>query len=69
MPDHQAQIQDPDELQHEHDEIALVAYSYWQGRGCADGHDMEDWLMAEQEVLSRRSPARSEYRSEARTAA
>lgn len=51
------------------DEIAKLAYSYWQSRGCEDGHDVEDWLMAEGEVLRRRFPRRGEYRREARSAA
>ena len=34
-------------------EIAEVAYSYWLSRGCEDGHDMVDWLTAEQEVIRR----------------
>jgi Protein of unknown function (DUF2934) len=58
-----------DELDRQQKEIALIAYSYWQSRGCPDGHDVEDWLMAEQEVLSRRAPKREEYRRGARTAA
>jgi len=36
-------------------EIAQVAYSYWESRGREDGHDVEDWLLAEQEVIRRRS--------------
>lgn len=35
------------------DEISEVAYTYWETRGCVDGHDVEDWLMAEQEVRRR----------------
>lgn len=50
-------------------EIAEAAYYYWQSRGCPDGHDVDDWLMAEQEVLSRRSPGRHEQRRDIRTAA
>jgi hypothetical protein len=41
-------------------EIAEVAYAYWLSRGGEDGHDVEDWLMAEREVLRRhgdRKPA------------
>ena len=34
-------------------EIAEVAYSYWESRGREDGHDVEDWLTAEQEVIRR----------------
>lgn len=47
------------------DEIARVAYTYWETRGRVDGHDVEDWLMAEQEVLRRHSlrhPEKEEVR-------
>lgn len=30
--------------------IALLAYSYWEARGCPFGSPEEDWLRAEQEV-------------------
>ena len=39
----------------ENEEIARVAYSYWETRGREDGHDMEDWLLAEQEVIRSRA--------------
>ena len=58
-----------EDMQEERDEIARVAYSYWQTRGCEDGHDVEDWLMAEDEVLRRRSPQREDRRREIRNAA
>ena len=35
----------------EHEEIARLAYSYWQTRGCPDGSPEEDWLRAEAELL------------------
>lgn len=69
MPDQPTEANAQEELMPQHDEIAMVAYSYWQSRGCPDGHDVEDWLMAEQEVLLRRSPKRQDLRKEARTAA
>jgi hypothetical protein len=31
--------------------IALLAYSYWEDRGCQGGSPEEDWLCAEREVL------------------
>lgn len=34
-------------------EISEVAYAYWESRGHDDGHDVEDWLTAEQEVIRR----------------
>jgi hypothetical protein len=33
--------------------IAALAYSYWEARGCQGGSPEEDWLRAEQELLSR----------------
>ncbi len=32
------------------DEIARLAHSIWQARGCAGGSAMEDWLHAEREL-------------------
>jgi|SRR5580700_11261966 len=34
------------------DEIALLAYSYWEARGYQGGSSEEDWLRAEQELRS-----------------
>ena len=34
------------------DEIAALAYSYWADRGCQGGSPEEDWLRAEQELLT-----------------
>ena len=66
MPNREMEQED---FEQQREEVARLAHSYWQSRGCIDGHDMEDWLMAEQEVLSRRKPRREEQRKEARTAA
>src|SRR6266496_2216990 len=32
------------------EDIARLAYSYWQARGCQGGSPEEDWLRAEQEL-------------------
>jgi hypothetical protein len=32
------------------DEIAMMAYRRYEMRGRRDGHDVEDWLAAEQEL-------------------
>lgn len=32
--------------------IALLAYSYWESRGCQGGSAEEDWFRAEQEILA-----------------
>ena len=36
-----------------HEQIALLAYSYWQERGCQGGCPEDDWLRAEQEIQNR----------------
>jgi hypothetical protein len=32
------------------DEIARLAYHFYETRGRLDGHDLDDWLSAEQEL-------------------
>ncbi len=39
----------------ERDEIARLAYSYWEARGRQGGSADEDWLRAEQELRRRRA--------------
>ena len=34
-----------------HDEIAQLAYRLYESRGRQDGHDVEDWLAAERELV------------------
>lgn len=34
----------------EHDEVARLAYLYWEARGCPDGSPEEDWFRAEREL-------------------
>jgi hypothetical protein len=36
-----------------HDEIAQLAFNLYESRGRQDGHDVEDWLRAEQELARR----------------
>lgn len=31
-------------------QIVLLAYSYWEARGCPFGSSEDDWLRAEQEI-------------------
>ena len=35
-----------------HQEIAQLAYDLYESRGRQDGHDIEDWLRAEQELVN-----------------
>lgn len=39
------------EAQNAHHKIAELAYRLYLERGAQDGHALEDWLRAEQEVL------------------
>lgn len=32
--------------------VAAQAYSFYERRGCEDGHDLEDWLEAERRILT-----------------
>jgi hypothetical protein len=41
-------IPDPAQLE---EQIRLRAYELYEARGCEDGHDREDWLQAEGEIL------------------
>jgi hypothetical protein len=34
-----------------HDEIAQLAFTFYESRGRQDGHDIEDWVSAEQELV------------------
>lgn len=36
----------------EPDRVAKLAYSLWESRGCPIGSPEEDWLKAEQELVS-----------------
>lgn len=36
-------------------EIRRRAYELYQERGCVSGHEREDWLIAEREIMSRYS--------------
>jgi hypothetical protein len=40
------------------DEIARLAHSYWQARGCTGGSPEEDWFRAEEELKKRRAGRR-----------
>jgi hypothetical protein len=39
----------------ERNEISLLAYSYWEARGCQGGSPEEDWYRAEHEIQKRRT--------------
>ena len=44
-----------------HEEIACLAYAYWEARGHPYGSAEEDWFRAERELLRRRSYTEPSY--------
>jgi hypothetical protein len=38
------------EAQPTQQDIAIVAYNRYEQRGCVDGHDLDDWFHAENEL-------------------
>ena len=40
-----------------HEEIRQRAYELYEQRGRQDGHDLEDWLQSESEVMRKRKTA------------
>ena len=50
-PDNSVQRTVPDKAnQEDQKEIAVLAYQFWQERGCPAGSDQQDWFRAEQEL-------------------
>jgi hypothetical protein len=47
-------IPDPTQLEKQ---IRLRAYALYESRGGEDGHDLDDWLQAEAEILGTRKRA------------
>jgi hypothetical protein len=40
----------------EYEQIAKLAYSYWQARGCPDSSPEEDWFRAEADLQKQTTP-------------
>ena len=51
------------ELVGDPEEVARVAYEFFERRGRAHGYDLEDWLEAERIVQARRRGARASART------
>ncbi len=47
-------IPDPTELE---EQIRLRAYALYEARGREDGHELDDWLQAEAEILGSKKTA------------
>ena len=41
-------------------QIQRRAYELYEQRGCAHGHEVEDWFQAEREVLARQSQSKAQ---------
>jgi hypothetical protein len=50
---------EPDQAEPNPEEIARLAYAFWEERGGIGGSDQEDWLRAERVLRSRASAATS----------
>jgi hypothetical protein len=42
-------------FRYSHDQVAQLAHKYWAERGGRDGHHLDDWFRAEQELRSKAS--------------
>jgi len=42
--------------------IRLRAYQIWEQRGRQNGHDVEDWLQAESEIVGKKPASAEEHR-------
>lgn len=71
MPDKKSRSKEPDmgSLELTEELIRQRAYHFWEQRGCGHGHDVDDWLRAEAEVMGKKSsdsltaPARTAKRA------
>jgi Protein of unknown function (DUF2934) len=43
------------EIRFSYEQVAQLAHRYWAERGHRDGHHLEDWFRAEQELRSKAS--------------
>ena len=48
----------------DNEEVARLAYAFYEQRGCVDGCDVEDWLRAEAVVRSRTNGQKSDALSD-----
>ena len=48
--------------------IRQRAYHLFEQRGCEDGHDLEDWLQAEAEIMGTKRPVIGEEQKARRAA-
>jgi hypothetical protein len=49
MPDHDSKHDSPP-AESDNEEIARLAYSFFEAEGSQDGHDLEHWLRAKEQL-------------------
>jgi len=71
MPRKTKTLSDPDQGSQELTEeiIRIRAYQLFEQRGCRHGHDMDDWLQAEAEVMGKKPSASADETERAQDAA
>jgi len=71
MPRKTQTLSDPDQGSQELTEeiIRIRAYQLFEQRGCRHGHDMDDWLQAEAEVMGKKPSASADETERAQDAA
>jgi len=56
-----------DSLESTEETIRLRAYELYEQRNCEPGHDLDDWLQAEAEILGKKRPPSKEEGKEVHT--
>ena len=46
------EVKQPTAAAPSHEEVATLAYLYWESRGCQGGSPEDDWFRAERELIS-----------------
>ena len=59
--------QTPESVNERQDQIRLRAYELYEQRGRTDGHDVDDWLQAESDMIPMKTKTVAAYRASAAT--
>ena len=54
------QVSNVESLELTEDLIRTRAYELFEQRGCENGHDLDDWLQAEAELIAKKPTARAD---------
>lgn len=64
-----SQVSDVNSPELTEDIIRTRAYQLFEQRGCEPGHDLDDWLQAEAELIGKKPSGRAELTTELHKAA